>query len=84
MKPCGKCKHCHGYRFDSDISEFEGFSPSDIEDRDDPTFEIGPDISVSPVSTPEMRENEVSDEEEVRNYTWSEKSVHSKLTSLYR
>lgn len=57
---------------DSDISEFEGFSPSDIDDRDDPTFEIGSDISVSPVSTPETSENEESDEEEVRNDTWSE------------
>jgi hypothetical protein len=32
---------------DSDISEFEGFSPSDIDDGDDPMFEIGSDISVS-------------------------------------
>jgi hypothetical protein len=57
---------------DSDISEFEGFSSSDIDDGDDPWFEIGSDISVSPVSTPETNENEESDEEEVRNDTWSE------------
>ena len=29
------------------ISEFEGFSPSDIDDGDDPMFEIGSDISVN-------------------------------------
>ena len=57
---------------DSDISEFEGFSQSDIDDGDDPTFEIGSDISVSPVSTPETSENKESNEEQVRNDTWSE------------
>jgi hypothetical protein len=46
------------------ISEFERFSPSDI---DDPLFEICSDIRVSPVSTPETSENEKSGEEEVRN-----------------
>jgi hypothetical protein len=45
---------------DSDISEFEGFSSSDIDDGDDPWFEIGSDISVSPVSTLETSENEES------------------------
>ena len=57
---------------DSDISEFEGFSPSDIDDGDDPMFEIGSDISVSLIWTPETSENEESYEEEVWNDTWSE------------
>ena len=48
---------------DSDISEFEEFSPSNIEEGDDPTYEIGSDISVSPVSTPETSENEEYEEE---------------------
>jgi len=56
----------------SDISEFERFLSSDIDDGDDPLFEIGSDISVSPVSTPETSKNEESDEEEVRNDTWNE------------
>ena len=63
------------------ISEFERFSPSDI---DDPLFEICSDIRVSPVSTPETSENEEYDEEEVQNDMGSEYiSVHSKLTRLY-
>lgn len=49
--------------FESDESDFEGFTSNDIEDFDDNGSEIGSDISISPVSTPESSDAEISEDE---------------------
>lgn len=47
----------------SDESDFEGFTASDLEDFNDNRSEIDPGISVSPVSTPDISEAELSENE---------------------
>lgn len=48
---------------DSEESDFEGFTASDLEEYDDNRSEIGSDISVSPCSSPDVSEAELSDSE---------------------
>lgn len=54
----------------SDDSDFEGFNPSDVDENESFVAEIWSDISVSPVSSPDVSDFEESDEDGDENDQW--------------